>query len=375
MLPATIRMPTTSVREVVRELRPAGAAKPAGHRSLTALLVLAGAALVGVLLASHGHEFVDALGRALHTGWWAVALGAACEAASLAGYVLLLHHVVGKGSARLRVKDSYDIALGGTAATRLLPTAGVGGVAVAVWALRARGVRPRELTERLLAFLLLLYGVYMAALFASGAAVGLGLVHVPQGQALGFLGMAAAVGVGGGIVVLFAWPAPIHAALRRMSEGSGRLAPGAERAIEELPVLRAALRAAWHELRRPHLALLGAAASWGFDIAVLAAMLHAFGVALPIEAIVLAYFLGTLFNLLPLPGSLSGGLAGALIALGAPAAPAIAAVLAYRTIAVWLPAASGIASLASLRTSVAEWRGEAVGVRAGTRTAERQFAV
>ena len=174
MLPATIRMPTTSVREVVRELRPAGAVKPAGHRWLTALLVVTGAALVGVLLASHGHEFVDALGRALHTGWWAVALGAACEAASLAGYVLLLHHVVGKGSARLRVKDSYDIALGGTAATRLLPTAGVGGVAVAVWALRARGVRPRELTERLLAFLLLLYGVYMAALFASGAAVGLG---------------------------------------------------------------------------------------------------------------------------------------------------------------------------------------------------------
>jgi uncharacterized membrane protein YbhN (UPF0104 family) len=87
-------------------------------------------------------------------------------------------------------------------------------------------------------------------------------------------------------------------------------------------------------------------------------VLHAFGTALPIPVIVLAYFLGTTFNVLPLPGSLSGGLTGALIALGAPAGAAIAAVLAYRAVAVWLPAASGIASLASLRRSVARWRAE-----------------
>ena len=77
--------------------------------------------------------------------------------------------------------------------------------------------------------------------------------------------------------------------------------------------------------------MLGALAWWGFDIAVLFAMLHAFGASLPLVAVVLAYFLGTLFNVLPLPGSLSGGLIGVLVALGAPAAPAIAAVLAYRS--------------------------------------------
>jgi uncharacterized membrane protein YbhN (UPF0104 family) len=85
---------------------------------------------------------------------------------------------------------------------------------------------------------------------------------------------------------------------------------------------------------------------------------------------VLAYFLGTLFNVVPLPGSLSGGLAGTLIALGSPAGAAIAAVLAYRALAVWLPAIPGVASLASLRRSVASWR-----MDTGSRTPARQFAV
>src|SRR5439155_20446840 len=96
----------------------------------------------------------------------------------------------------------------------------------------------------------------------------------------------------------------------------------------------------------------------GFDVDGRVAMLGTFGASMPIVAVVLAYFLGTMFNMLPLPGSLSGGLIGVLLALGAPAAPAIAAVLAYRSVAVWLPAACGIASLASLRSSVASWRAE-----------------
>src|SRR5437764_5197305 len=211
MLPATLRMPATSVRAVVDELRPDGAARPSTRSWLTPLLVLVGAALVGVLIASHGHEFLHAFARALHTGWWAVVVGAACEAASLAGYVLLLHHVVGRGSAQLRLRDSYDIALGGTAATRLLPTAGLGGIAVAAWALRARGMRPHELTERLLAFLLLLYGVYALGLLCGGAAVAFGLVPVSHGQTLGLIAIALAVGVVATVVIVFARPAPVRA--------------------------------------------------------------------------------------------------------------------------------------------------------------------
>src|SRR5205807_2547009 len=172
------------------------------------------------------------------------------------------------------------ITLAGTAATRLLPTAGLGGAAVTVWALRARGVRAQEVAERLLAFLLLLYSEYMGALIVCGTAVATGLVHVDDGRRLGLVG----------------------------------------------------------------------------------ALLHAFGAGLPLPVLVLAYFLGTMFNVLPLPGSLSGGLVAMLIAFGTPAAAALAAVLAYRAVAVWLPAASGLASLGRLRSSIPLWRERAAAV-------------
>jgi putative heme transporter len=271
------------------------------------------------------------------------------------------------------MKDSYDIALGGSAAMRLLPTAGLGGAAVTIWALRARGVRGGEIGERLLAFMLLIYAVYMSAMLAAGAAVGSGLVPVSTGRSLGILGAAVAIAVTATVLILFAAPARLAGAL---GATTGRRSARLRSAGAQLPVLRAALQRAWLELRRAHPALLGAVAWWAFDLGVLVTMLRAFGVKLPIVAVVLAYFLGTLLNVVPVPGSLSGGLAGFLIALGSPVGGAIAAVLAYRAIAVWLPAVPGLVSLGSLRKSVAAWRAADVAVAAPTdaRSAYRPFA-
>jgi uncharacterized membrane protein YbhN (UPF0104 family) len=343
----------------VREIAPvSGGAPRTGRARLLPLAWLVAGGLLIVLLARNGGGFVHALERALHGGWKLVVLGALLEAASLAGYVVLQHRVIGRADGRIRAKDSYDIALAGTAATRLLPTAGLGGAAVTVWALKARGLRAGEIAERLLAFLLIIYAVYMAALLVFGAAVGLGVVHVAHASELGLLAAGLALAVTAAVITLLAAPSPIKKTLQKVARNP-RLAPYAQAADEQLPTLRRALRRVFGELRHPHPALLGAAAWWAFDIGVLAAMLHAFGAPLPLPVVVLAYFLGTLFNLLPLPGSLSGGLAGTLAVFGAPAAPALAAVMAYRTIAVWLPAASGVGSLMALRTTAARWRGEA----------------
>jgi uncharacterized membrane protein YbhN (UPF0104 family) len=272
---------------------------------------------------------------------------------------------VSAASPRLRIKDSYDITLGGAAATRLLPTAGLGGTAVTVWALRARGVRSREIAERLLAFVLLLYGVYAAAALSAGVAVASGLVHLRAGRELGIVAASLAAGVSALVLLALVAPARASKLPRRVGRGSARVSRAARRATDELPALRAALRRAWRELRRPGPALLGAVASWGFDVGVLLLMLRGFGVGLPVVAVVLAYFLGTLFNFVPLPGSLSSGLVGCLVALGAPLAGVLAAVLAYRAVAVWLPAAPGVASLARLR------RG---GLEAPRRSANRTFS-
>src|SRR5947209_2906664 len=180
------RRPRAGIGALAAELR-GGTAREAtaAQRWATRIAAAAVAALVLALLASHGDVFAAALQNALQGDWRLVAAGALLEAASVAGYVFLLDRVVSGASARLRLRDSYDVTLAGTAATRLLPTAGFGGVALTVWALRVHGVARRELAERLIAFLLLLYGVYMSALALAGAAVWAGGVTVPHGRTLG----------------------------------------------------------------------------------------------------------------------------------------------------------------------------------------------
>jgi putative heme transporter len=356
LLSTNLAEPRAGVRSLIREIDPGVSLSPRNRVRIARVLALAGVGVLVLLLLVRRGQFVHTIDRAVHVDWQLAVVAAALEAASIAGYVLLLHRVVAPADPRLRLKDSYDMTLGGAAATRLLPTAGLGGAAVTVWALRARGVRTSELTERLLALLLLLYGVYLSALLAGGADVAFGQVHVTDGGAIGMLGAAIAIAIAVAIMILFAAPASISRALDRVGRRPGRLAPAARLVVAKLPLFRASLRRGWHELRHPHVALLGAVAYWTFDIGVLVTMLHAFGVTLALDGVVLAYFLGTLFNVVPLPGILSGGLAGSLIALGSPAGPAIAGVLAYRALAVWLPAVPGLVSLARLRGSVASWR-------------------
>jgi hypothetical protein len=104
--------------------------------------------------------------------------------------------------------------------------------------------------------------------------------------------------------------------------------------------------------------LAGAVAYWAFDAAVLWAMLNALGSAPVLPVIVLAYFVGQVANTLPIPGSVSGGIASVLIAFGVAPALAVPAVLAYRTIAVWLPTPAAVAAVPALRRTIARWRGE-----------------
>jgi hypothetical protein len=101
--------------------------------------------------------------------------------------------------------------------------------------------------------------------------------------------------------------------------------------------------------------LLGAVAWWGFDMAVLYAMLHAFGTPPAFQLVVLAYFLGQIGNTIPIPGAVSGGIVGALIAFGVDADLAIVSVFAYRAIAIWVPAPIGLVALSQLRRTIAAW--------------------
>ena len=71
----------------------------------------------------------------------------------------------------------------------------------------------------------------------------------------------------------------------------------------------------------------------------------------------LAYIIGQLGGLVPLPGGAGGldlGLIGALVLYGSSAADATVAVLAYRALYLVVPATLGLPALASLRRRLAQ---------------------
>jgi uncharacterized protein (TIRG00374 family) len=116
-------------------------------------------------------------------------------------------------------------------------------------------------------------------------------------------------------------------------------------------VLGEGVRDAVGLLRSRDAALLGAFGWWAFDVGALWACLAAFGDAPPGGVIVMAYFVGTLGNLLPLPGgvgAVEGGVIGALVAFGTPTGLAIAGVLSYRAFSLWLPTFAGAVAYAQL---------------------------
>jgi hypothetical protein len=87
-------------------------------------------------------------------------------------------------------------------------------------------------------------------------------------------------------------------------------------------------------------------------------MLNAFGAPPALAVVVLAYFVGQIGNAIPIPGAVSGGIVGVLLAFGVQADLALAAVLAYRAVAIWLPAPIGLAALGGLRRTIARWNRE-----------------
>ena len=329
--------------------------RTAARRAAVPVLLSAGAVAAVLLLGGRLHTFADALNRAvgIDPGWAIAAI--AFECLSIAGYVLLLSLVAGRATSRIRFRESAQITFAGAAATRLLPTAGAGGAVVTMWVLRRAGLGARAAAHTLLVFFVLLYGVFLASIALAGAAIAFGLVHNPGPVALSAIPAAAATA---GIALAIALS-------RHSDEDRSEIAPqptSRSRLALSLRLRRGgrliggAVRDASRLARSGDLRLGGAIAYWVLDAAVLWSMLRAFGAPPAIPIVVLAYFVGQVANTLPIPGSVSGGIAGVLLAFGVPAGLALPAVLAYRTIAVWLPTPVAIAALPGLRSTIARWR-------------------
>ena len=97
-----------------------------------------------------------------------LAVGAALEFLSIAGYTVLFRTVFARGVPRLDWRATIEIPLAGIAAIRLFAAAGAGGVALMVWALRRAGMEPRVIACRVAANYALQYSVYLGALVVGG---------------------------------------------------------------------------------------------------------------------------------------------------------------------------------------------------------------
>jgi uncharacterized protein (TIRG00374 family) len=313
---------------------------------------IAGAFMLAPALARFPHE----LSRIGHGDFRWLLLGLLLEALSFAGQVVLFRAVYRGSGGRIGYRDSYEITVAGHAATRLLASAGTGGMALTAWALRRHGLTAKEIARRMIAFLILMYSFYMHALLVGGLGLWTGALSGGGSIALTLFPAALAAGVTGMALAAPVAGAPVARLLRRHAlSPDRRFATTAGRLAAAVEAVADGVRLAVGMIQERRFGVIGAPMWWGFDVAVLWASFHAFGAPPPLGVILMAYFVGTLANTLPLPGGIGGvegGMIGAFIAFGVAPAPAVAAVLAYRLFAFWLPTIPGAIAYLQLRRNL-----------------------
>src|SRR4051794_8037282 len=245
-------------------------------------------AVIGVVLAAtlaflpgHVDELREELRRIEGGDWHWLLAAAGLEVVSFAGYVLLFRAVFSDARTPISWGTSYQITMAGVVATRLLAAAGAGGVALTAWALRRAGMEAATVARRMVAFLVLLYSVYVAALVVFG--LGLWLGAIPGSAPWALTVAPALLGVVSIAVALGA--AALPGDLGR--ERENRLLHAAGRG---LGTVAGGVRDALRMLRDRPLAAIGAPIWWAFDIAVLWASFRAFGGPPAVGVVVLAYF-------------------------------------------------------------------------------------
>lgn len=278
------------------------------------------------------------------------------------GYVLLFQGVFARTESHsLNWRESYQITMAGLAATRLFSAGGAGGIALTAWALRRAGMPRRVVADKTISFLVLTYLVYTTGLVVSGFGLRFGLFPGDDPFTMTVVPATLALIVTVlGLSIAFV-PTDFERRLKSLGTRHSRVGRLAQRLATVPATASAGIRDALAHLRSRDPALLGAIVYWGCQIAVLWAAFKAFGESPPIAVIVMAFFVGMLGNLLPLPGGIGGvdgGMIGAFAAFNVDTRLAIVAVLVYRGFTFWLPTVPGILAYIGLRKTVERWRVE-----------------
>lgn len=324
---------------------PAGGG-PGSARLGPRLLVLAaiGVAVAALVFALPGLGEVRRSFREVSPGWLVATV--LLELGSCAAYVVAFRPIFCR---RLAWGLSARIAFAEQGTNVLVPTGGAGGLAVGAWALRRAGMSSERISRRSVAFFVLTSGVNFATAILVGTALAVGALSTSLAPVY-TLGPACAAALVLGLVVTLGRVLPRQGEMTGDAEPGGRvrrlLAKGSSALGDGLRDAGTLLASG-----RPSL-LLGAAGYMALDAAALWAAFEALGGSPDGATFLLAYVLGQLGGLIPLPGGLGGtdgGLIGALVLYGTPVAGATAAVLGYRLFQLAIPAILGALAVVSLR--------------------------
>lgn len=332
---------------------------------IAAVIVIAAVLYVGLPLLP-GIEESFGLIRDGQPLWLAASFGFAVL--SFVGYVLMFRGVYRTGgNQRITLAVSYEITMAGLAATRILAAGGAGGLVLTAWALRQAGMDRREVADRTVTFLVLMYVPYMLAIVVGGLGMRWGVFPGPQTWGITVLPALLGGTVIAAAIVASLVPSDLERRIQHWGERGGRRGKIAQRLANVPASASTGVRGAWAHVRRGDLVTFGAFLYWGAQVASLWAAFRAFGAEPPVAVVTLGFFIGMLGNLLPLPGGVGGvdgGMIGSLAALGHGGGVAVAAVLTYRVFAFWLPTIPGFIAYLQLRRTVAGWKEERRAARA-----------
>lgn len=301
-----------------------------------------------------------------------VALAVPFEILSVAGYVLLFWAVYGAAARMLSqgsdtparplsLKESMQLTTSRLALGDTLPGGGATGFAVQFWALARAGFNAAQISRTTTAFLILSNTVMTVMIMVLGVLIGAGIVAGSLHPAITWIPAAIAAGVV--IVILlfarkgktFVPPDPdtkktytgrFAKARTLIREIGDRLPPGAYDAIRTL--------------RRPA-AITGMLANPGFDFVAFYLGIASVTEPIALPVMLMAYFIGQVGSLVPLPGGIGGvqGLAIAvLVAGGMEVHYATAGVLVWTGVALGTQIVWGMWQYFFLRKSIKRWQAE-----------------
>jgi uncharacterized membrane protein YbhN (UPF0104 family) len=219
----------------------------------------------------------------------------------------------------------------------------------------------RRAACRMVAFVVILYGVYMITVLVNGILLRASVFNGPNPAGMTIVPAA----IAGALIVLFLCMALIPGDFERRfaaARGEGRGAQLARRLVTVPATLATGTRTALSLVRNPStatLTLAGAAGWWAAEIATLWAAFHAYGVSVPLSVVVQGYFVGLTANLIPFVpagvGAVDAGMIGAFVLFGFSGADVFPAILTYRLFAFWAPIPPGIFAFLKLRRTVSGW--------------------